>query len=334
MELCKRLQLSNHKYDQNPENEYGKNYLSNDYFCQLEHTIVYVQNSTMQLQHTVRLKKLASAMSAKTTSMKSLSLQETPPRKGVRVRPVPAVSRSIAILRHLGRTKQALGVKAIADELDLVPSTCLHILRVLVSEELVMVDPASKRYVLGSGMISLARSVLEGGGFAQVAQPALDRLAATRGVTAMGVEVTPKQNTVVLALSRSSQPFRVHTDVGSEFSTLVSATGRLIAAYSSEPWTQLKKKFSAIAWDKPPKFETWKKEVELAKTRGWSIDRDNFMSGITVVAVPIFAPTGRLTHTLAAVGLSSHLTTATTAELVTVMQREAATISGMLLDRG
>lgn len=272
-------------------------------------------------------------MPTETTSMKTSPAQEAPKNKGVRVRPVPAVSRSIAILRLLGRTKQALGVKAIADELGLIPSTCLHILRVLVSEDLVTVDPSSKRYVLGSGMISLARSVLEGGGFAQIAQPALDRLAVTRGVTAMGVEVTPRQNSVVLALSRSSQPFRVHTDVGSEFSTLVSATGRLIAAYSDEPWTQLKKKFTAITWDKPPKFETWKKEVELAKARGWSIDRDNFMAGITVVAVPIFAPTGRLTYTLAAVGLSSHLTSATTVELVTVMQREAATISGMLLDK-
>ena len=270
-------------------------------------------------------------MATKAVAPKSSSAAAAP--KGVRVRPVPAVSRSIAILRLLGRTKQALGVKAIADELGLIPSTCLHILRVLVSEELVMVDPASKRYVLGSGMISLARSVLEGGGFAQVAQPALDRLAATRGVTAMGVEITPRQNSVVLALSRSSQPFRVHTDVGSEFNTLVSATGRLIAANSNEPWAQLKKKFDAILWDKPPKFETWKKEVEQAKTRGWSIDRDNFMAGITVVAVPIFASTGRLTHTLAAVGLSSHLTAATTVDLVTVMQREAAAIAGLLLDR-
>jgi DNA-binding IclR family transcriptional regulator len=256
------------------------------------------------------------------------------PAKSVRVRPVPAVSRSIAILRLLGHTKEGLGVKAIADELGLVPSTCLHILRVLVSEELVTVDPATKRYTMGSGMISLARSVLEGGGFAQVAQPALDRLAASHGVTAMGVEITGKQNAVVLALSRSNQPFRVHTDVGSEFSTLVSATGRLIAAYSDEPWSQLKKKFAAIAWDKPPAFETWKKEVELAKARGWSIDRDNFMSGITVVAVPIFSPAGRLTHTLAAVGLSSQLTASGAAALASVMQKEATAISSRLLDRG
>lgn len=267
------------------------------------------------------------------TSTSTPSPKPPSARKAVRVRPVPAVSRSIAILRLLGRTKQALGVKAIADELGLIPSTCLHILRVLVSEELVMVDPASKRYVLGGGMISLARSVLEGGGFAQVAQPALDRLAATLEVTVMGVEITPRQNAVVLVLSHSNQPFRLHTDVGSEFSTLVSATGRLIAAHSNETWPELKKKFSEITWDKPLKFETWKKEVEQAKTRGWSVDRDNFMAGITVVAVPIFSGTGRLTYTLAGVGRSSQFTASAIAELVSALQREAKGISGLLLDR-
>ena len=50
-------------------------------------------------------------------------------------------------------------MKAIAQSLAMVPSTCLHILRVLVDEELVKVD-ATKRYSLGAGMLSLARSVI------------------------------------------------------------------------------------------------------------------------------------------------------------------------------
>jgi len=257
----------------------------------------------------------------------------TPQKPAVRVRPVPAVSRSIAILRFLGNAKQGLGVKAIADELGLVPSTCLHILRVLVSEELVSVDPATKRYSLGSGMISLARSVLESSGFAQLVQPALDRLASTRGVTAMGVEITPKQSVVVLALSRSNQPFRLHTDVGSQFSHLASATGRLIAAYSGENWTQLRQKFNATQWDKKPAFDTWKREVELARAQGWSLDRDNFMSGLTVVAVPICSPGGSLTHTLVAAGMSSQLNATETTELAATMLREAQAIGNLLVAR-
>ncbi|PJI98390.1 IclR family transcriptional regulator [Acidovorax sp. 69] len=265
------------------------------------------------------------------TRSKSVSLPaDSKPAKGVRVRPVPAVTRSIAILRLLGEHKQPLTLKAVAEALHLVPSTCLHILRVLVAEDLVTLDPATKRYALGTGMISLARSVLEGGGFTQLVQPALDRLAAQFGATAMGVEITARQTVVVLALSRSSQPFRVHTDVGSQFETLVSATGRLIAAYSGETWPALKEKFAHVVWDKAPTFTTWKKEVELTRSRGWSLDRDNFMAGITVVAMPVFAPGGRLVHTLVVVGLSSQMGAAVVQQMAQVMQREAAELSRLL----
>lgn len=250
--------------------------------------------------------------------------------KAVRVRPVPAVSRTIAILRLLGREKQAMGVKAIADELELVPSTCLHILRVLVSEGLVRVDPVTKRYSLGSGMISLAKSVLEGGGFVRIVQPTLDRLASARGITVVGVEITPRQSMVVLALSQSSQPFRLHIDVGSEFSTLVSATGRLIAAYSGETWAQLRKKFKAIPWDNPVSFEAWKQQVEETRARGWSVDRDNFVNGLTGVAVPIFARDGSLTHTLVAMGLSSQMSDDEVSDLVETMQGDARSVSDQL----
>lgn len=276
-----------------------------------------------------RTPSLAKAMTQTTRSKVSEATPDTP-KRAARVRPVPAVSRAIAILRLLGNHKHPLGVKAIADELELVPSTCLHILRVLVSEDLVKLEPGTKRYMLGSGMIHLARSVLAGGGFAELSQPGLDRLASSYNVTAMGVEVTSRQTVVVLSISRSAQPFRVHTDVGSQFSTLVSATGRLIAAYSGEDWAALKKKFAAIPWDNPPSFDNWKKDVEQARTQGWTVDRDHFMNGITVVAVPVLSSIGTLTHTLVAAGLSSHLDAKTTLALAKAMRQEAADLRELL----
>lgn len=269
---------------------------------------------------------------SQTPSSKPAPAANTKPKRVTRVRPVPAVTRAIAILRLLGSTKHPLGVKAIADELELVPSTCLHILRVLVSEDLVKPEPGTKRYALGSGMIRLARSVLEGGSFAHLSQPALDRLASTHGVTAMGVELGSNQTAVVVSISQSKQPFRVHTDVGSQFNTLVSATGRLIAAHSGEGWVELRKKFNAIQWDCAPKFADWRKEVEQARERGWSVDRDNFMNGITVVAVPVLSRSGTLTHTLVAVGLTAHLNDKATTEIARVMRQEATEIKELLLD--
>ena len=56
---------------------------------------------------------------------------------------VPAASRTVAILRLLSRAPRPMNLSEIAATLEIVPSTCLHILRVLVARSLVNVDPAA-----------------------------------------------------------------------------------------------------------------------------------------------------------------------------------------------
>lgn len=254
-----------------------------------------------------------------------------PAKKQVRIRPVPGVTRAIAILRLLGRAPEPMGVKAIADALGLVPSTCLHILRALVTEELVKVDPATKRYSLGTGMLRLARSVIESSGFATLAQPVLDELARNWNVTMIGVETPDIDHMVVLALSRSRAPFRLHVDVGSRFPALVSATGRLVAAFTQQPWPQIEKRFKSLRWDKPIDLAAWKREVEVVRKKGFSIDRGNYINGITVVAVPLLDSAQRVTHTLVATGLSDNLVGAASMELAKAMKKEAEALSALLL---
>lgn len=259
----------------------------------------------------------------------------TPPKAaGPRVRPVPAVSRSIAILRLLGRSPEPLGVKAIAQALGLVTSTCLHILRVLVDEGLVKMEAGSKRYSLGVGMLSLARGVLEGGGFPTLAQPVLDRLSTTWQATALGVEVSGLKPMVVVALSRSQVPFRLHVDVGSRFPALISATGRLVAAFGQHPAAEIEKGFRELRWHRRPALSAWQKEVEQVRRKGYSIDRGNYIGGVTVVAVPLFDARGRITHTLVAAGVADQLNGTRSVALANDMRAEAERLSGLLYSRG
>lgn len=254
----------------------------------------------------------------------------TPPPR--RVRPVPAVSRAIAILRLLGRTPEPVGVKAIAQALDIVTSTCLHILRVLVEEELVQVD-ATKRYRLGAGMLALARSVIENSGFATAVQPVLDRLSRSSGVTAIGVEIAGLDHMVVLALSQSHVPFRLHVDVGSRFPALISATGRLVAAYTARPWPEVEARFRSLRWQNAPALATWKREVERVRKRGYSIDRGNYINGVTVLSVPVFNPRQELTHALVVLGVAEQLDTARCDAIAADMRVEAGRLSSLLLSR-
>jgi DNA-binding IclR family transcriptional regulator len=101
----------------------------------------------------------------------------------------------------LGHSDAPLGVHAIARALDLVPSTCLHILRVLVREQLITVDVETKKYAVGAGLVSLARTALRQNTFSAVVQTELDQLSRIHGTTALGVEASGGWTT--WSLSRS-----------------------------------------------------------------------------------------------------------------------------------
>jgi DNA-binding IclR family transcriptional regulator len=253
-------------------------------------------------------------------------------RPAPKVRAVPAVSRSIAILRLLGRAREPMGVQTIAQTLGMVTSTCLHILRVLVSEELVKVDSA-KRYSLGAGMLSLARSVIEGNSFPSAAQPVLDRISLQWSVTAIGVEIVGLDHMVVLALSHSKIPFRLHVDVGSRFPSLISATGRLVAAYSPRPWSEIQSRFRALRWHDPPTPAAWRKDLAKVRKQGYAIDRGNYIGGVTVLAAPVFNARGEITHTLVAAGVADQLNGARCAAIAGDMRDEAGRLSALLFPR-
>ena len=77
-------------------------------------------------------------------------------KKAVTNRRVPAVTRAVSILRYLANESEPIGIVPLARGVGLIPSTCLHITRVLVNEGLVAVAPQTKQYTLGSGILALA----------------------------------------------------------------------------------------------------------------------------------------------------------------------------------
>jgi DNA-binding IclR family transcriptional regulator len=204
-----------------------------------------------------------------------------------RERQVPAVRRAVAILRMLGKGETPLGVNAIARVLGLVPSTCLHILRVLVAEELVAFDAGTKRYTLDAGILSIARSVLRRNSFAEQVQPYLDRISRDFAVTAVGVQLIHLDHMVVVAISRSEQGLQFRVDIGYRFPALISATGRCIAAFGNHPWAGIASRFKALRWANAPSLQTWRREIRETRENGYAIDEGNYIEGVTVLAAPV-----------------------------------------------
>jgi DNA-binding IclR family transcriptional regulator len=239
----------------------------------------------------------------------------------------PAVTRAIAILRLLARSRNPLGVNSIAKTLGLVPSTCLHILRALVAEAFVRMDPATKTYSLDAGILPLAYRISRQDDFTQRSAPLLASIASRFGITAVGTRVAGLNQMVVLAVSQPDAIFRLHIDVGSHFPGLVSATGRCNAAFGDYAISDLKRAFARLDWDTPPTFDDWLLEVEKTRKAGFSVDTGNYIHGVTIVAVPVFDRNHDMSHAVVGVGLSQRLTTGKVREVGKALKTIAAELS-------
>ncbi len=218
----------------------------------------------------------------------------------------PAISRAAAVLRLLGKSESPLALNTIARELGLNPSTCLYVLRALVAEELVAFDADTKRYALEAGVLTLARQWLRRNQFPDLAQPVLDRLAQQFGVTMLGVQILGLDHIVTVAAAQAGG-FQLSVQVGSRFPALISATGRCIAAFGNYDESDLEARFHKLRWEEPPSFAEWKGQVAETRAQGFGIDEGHYISGVTVLAAPVWKGRGRPSHALVAIGIGSAL---------------------------
>jgi DNA-binding IclR family transcriptional regulator len=220
----------------------------------------------------------------------------------------PAVARAATVLRLLAGERSGLGVSEIARRVGLVPSTCLHVLRALVEEGFIKFDSEKKTYLTGIGLLTLVRDSVASNEYPKVVQPALDNLAAQHQVTAVAVELDSRERMVVVALARSDSMISLHANVGSRFPSLISATGRCVAAASNLSRDELQERFEKLRWERAPKFDDWYADVERTKAEGIALDRGNFIRGITIMATLIPPGPDRATRGIAAIGFDHHMT--------------------------
>ena len=242
----------------------------------------------------------------------------------------PAISRAAAILRLLGKSDTPLSLQVIANQLGLVPSTCLYLLRALVIEELVAVDAATKRYSLEAGVLTLARHWLRHNRFTDLAQPALDGISQAHQVTVLGVQVVGLEHIIVVAASQSRGNLQLSAQIGSRFPALISATGRCIAAFGDYPRGELESRFNTLRWDDAPTLTDWWAQIEETRVSGFGVDNGHYISGVSVLAAPVWKAPQQLSHALVAIGIGSAVQRAGTTELGEALVEAANALSNQL----
>jgi DNA-binding IclR family transcriptional regulator len=237
---------------------------------------------------------------------------------------VPAVTRALAIMRLVSRSPTPLTVRTIATKLGLVPSTVLHIVRALAAENMLEVDPDTKKYRLGVGVLHFARSLLEHSDFSNLVRPALEEISRRHSVLAVATEAPDLVNMIVVAMGSAPTAVKLRVDVGSRLPALVASPGRCLAAFGPYSERDVEHQFRRVKQDLPP-YEVWIKQVETTRRQGFYVD-DEYMKGLTIVSVP--APHSSATFSaLSAVGITPQLDDGQSRALVDDMLAAAQHIS-------
>lgn len=211
---------------------------------------------------------------------------------------VPAVRRATAILSLLAEQAVPMSLSQIARAVEILPSTCLHILRELASSRLVAFDPGQKAYRLGSGLVELARAVMRQDAFAEFARPHLQEIAETHDVTATASAMIDADHMACVALAHPSVSMSLNVTLGGRVPSLSGAAGRCMAAFGAYSKSQLRSAFARVRWQIPLRFEDWMEEVNHVSQQGYAEDNGAFALGVTSIAAAVFAQDGSVRGTL------------------------------------
>ena len=92
----------------------------------------------------------------------------------------------------------------------------------------------------------------------------------------------------------------------------------------------MEEKFKTLRWDEPPTFSEWKAQINKTRTQGFAVDEGNYISGVTVVAAPVWKSRDKLSHALVAIGISSTLKRTGLPELQDALLKSAQMLSNQL----
>jgi DNA-binding IclR family transcriptional regulator len=246
------------------------------------------------------------------------------------VREVPAVKRAVAVLFHLARKQQPASLSQIARELDIIPSSCLHILRELMSSGLVVSDAGTKTYGLGPAVLALAIQYNRNNRFVDVARPYLEEVARTFHVDVSAHESDGLGNLTVVTTTDASLDVEVRVPLGHRFPLLSGASGRCIAAFNHFSEADLKEQFQKVRWQGPISFARWREQVEKTRETGVGVDDGYYRKGLTTIAAPVLPGTGPVTRFIGALCISDQLTTTSRRQLTEALKKAASRIASDL----
>lgn len=240
--------------------------------------------------------------------------------------PAGTVDKAVDVLFHLHHEGRVRGVTEVSRALGLSKSGTHRLLAALGRRGLVERDEHG-RYRPGVALIALGLGVLEREPVVLAAQAVLEREAEVAGETLFLASVRAGR-VYVLAKAEGRGFLRAAPQVGSEVPVHATAVGKLCLAFAREELRFDPGSLEAFT-SRTCNADSLDSEVDRTRKRGWGLNRDEWVAGLSVVAAPVWLR-GRLVAAVALAAPTARLASATIPEAAGRVVAAAAEITGRL----
>jgi IclR family KDG regulon transcriptional repressor len=207
---------------------------------------------------------------------------------------VKSADRVMSVL-DLVAASGSLSFTAIVERLGLPKSSAHALLRTMEDRGYLTLDPEAKEYRLGSRIWELAQTQHGIEDLRTVMKPLMDELMERTGET---VQLARLEGTdaVYLELSESPHPMKLTSRVGIRLPAHASAIGKSLLA-SLDPDEARRRLAAADLPRLTPETITdpdeLLAELERVRRQGYSVDNEEFATGLRCIAMPVRDATGR-----------------------------------------
>ena len=200
------------------------------------------------------------------------------------------VARTLAVLTVMAEAGGSVGVTDVATALGLPMSTSHRLLDLLRSEGFVERDAAQRRYRLGLRFLRVANLVTQNTSFADLCQPALERITARTGETALYCEyLSDRHMAAYAAKSDSTHSLGYRIKLFEPAPVECGASGLAILSFLPPP---IRASVCAAPRSSPlhgkrPSSSALANQIETTRRKGFALSNGDKLPDAIGIAVPV-----------------------------------------------
>lgn len=253
----------------------------------------------------------------------------SPERTGRSTEHGSALDKALLVLEHLTVSERPLGLADLAESVALPKQTVHRILQQLVNAQLILRAPQKDRYVIGPGLTRLSVQALNSVNIGLPIRRVLAALASESGETC-NVGILDKDEVVYIERVEGPSPLRLQLDVGSRVPIHCTAIGKLMMAHQHK---NIRNRFlNACPLEKYTgttltDAAALEQEFSRIRSEGYSFNDQEFVDGLTAIAVAIRDAENRVVAAVAVHAPSSRMDLEKARSYVSSMEDKARSIA-------